>query len=180
MGFQGFGGKDISGISAKGSQLKPGIHQVKITSAVLEDTYQKDGKQVKFEFSAANGAGDYVHWVTVHHNTDQKYADWGWREIVAILRAVGYTGDKTPDLSYFVGKTLRITITEEYLKKLNPEKPNIYTKTKVEQFLPFDGETKLFGRLPPKNIPSSSGGGFGTQSQAPLGSGGGMDDEIPF
>lgn len=184
MSFSGFGGKDLTGISAKGSQLKPGLHQVKITSAKVEDSYDKKGKDLVVDFQSASGVGDFKHWITIHHSANPEFAEWGWREVVALLQVVGYQGKEAPDPSYFTGKNLRISIVEEYLKKINPQKPNIYSKRKIEQFLPFDGPTEMYEPLPPRGGASGSIMQQATMSQAPSGynapASSAMDDEIPF
>lgn len=151
MSFNGFEGIDLTGVEATDMRvLGTGRHVVKITEAKIKSDKNKGMHQLELKYS--NDHGSIRHWIIVYHKSSAEATRIGLEQLKSLLLILGHEGDKTPDVNWFVGKTVGINVKEET----------------------YQGQTKL--RVNYNFDPDSSG----AEEETKRGEHGEIEDTIPW
>lgn len=86
--------------------LQNGTHEVMIESAVVSQT-SKGHDQLEVTYK--NDHGIRKQWILFGHTTTTT-RDIALRELKELLTAIGYTGNTPPDVGWYAGKPVKISI----------------------------------------------------------------------
>jgi len=122
--------------------LGVGKHTVKISDAKVE----AQGKKHTLTLSYENDKGTIRQWLDIVDDLHEKSVEINWKIIKKLLLLLGHEAEETPDVSFFVGKTIGINIKNKPYNgkdqfRVNyhwmPDTSSASTSKDIDDMIPF-------------------------------------------